>query len=90
MLKIPKLRGFRSKYPKSAVVNLDVLERIAKDGDLITPKFLKAKGLVKNMEGGVKILGEGKLTKKITLKGCLASKKAVEEIKKAGGMIKFQ
>ena len=85
MLKVPKLRGFKSIYAKSASVNLDVLERIVKDGDTITPAFFKTKGLIKNMEGGIKILGEGVLTKKIIVKGCLVSKKAVEAIEKAGG-----
>lgn len=87
LLKVPKLRGFKSLYPRAEVVNLDVLEKIAKDGEIITPAFLKAKGAVKDISTGVKVLGKGVLDKKINIQGCMASKKAAELIKKAGGTI---
>lgn len=88
LLKIPKLRGFKSMYPKSEIVNLNLLEKIAKEGDVITPEFLEEKGAIKNSSVGVKILADGNLTKPLKIEGCFASKKAVELIEKAGGTIK--
>jgi len=87
--KVPKLRGFRSIHPKKEVVTLATLDRITKDGTLVNPSFLKKVGVIDKPVNGVKILATGNLTKKITLKGCVASKKAVEVIEKAGGTIEF-
>lgn len=88
----PKLRGYRSFVLENNLcpVNLDALEKIAKDGDVINPENLLKLGIVRMIKGKrpeVKILGKGKLTKKITVEGCKVSKSAKEAIEKAGGKI---
>lgn len=83
--RIPK-RGFnnynfRVKY---AVINVSDLDRFA-DGAEITPELLKEMGLVKNQLDGIKVLGNGNLTKKLTVKASVFSKTAKEKIEKNGG-----
>jgi len=87
--KVPKVRGFRSQKPKKQTVTLSILERIAKNGDVVTPRYLNKKGVIDNSQSGVKVVATGELKKKITLSGCVASKKAVEAIEKAGGKLEF-
>lgn len=89
ILKAPKLRGFKSLVPKKEIVTLSKLDKICKDGDVVTPTYLKKKGVIGTVANGVKILSTGALTKKITLKGCLASKSAMEAIEKVGGSLEF-
>jgi large subunit ribosomal protein L15 len=89
----PKVRGYRRFVLQdySAVVNLDNLEKFAKDGDVINPENLIKAGLVGTIKGRrpqIKILGRGKITKKITVEGCKISKQAKEAIEKAGGTVK--
>ena len=89
----PKLKGYRSSVLKgySAVVNLDVLEKTSKDGETINPENLIKKGIVSRMKGRapqIKILGNGKLTKKLIVENCQFSKSAREAIENAGGVIK--
>lgn len=83
--RLPK-RGFsNAKFKKVyAVMNLDDLNKF-EDGAEVTPEILKDMGLVKNMLDGVKILGDGKLEKKLTVKAHKFSKTAKEEIEKLGG-----
>ncbi|MFA6190200.1 MAG: 50S ribosomal protein L15 [Candidatus Staskawiczbacteria bacterium] len=89
----PKLKGYRSFRVDdySAVVNLDVLEKNSKDGETINPENLIKKGLISKIKGRspkVKILGTGKITKKLVVENCQLSKSAKEAIEKAGGSIK--
>ena len=89
----PKLKGYKSFRMEdySAVVNLDVLEKTSKDGETINPENLIKKGLISKIKGKapkVKILGTGKLTKKLVVENCKTSKSAKEAIEKAGGTIK--
>ena len=89
----PKLRGYRSFSIKKdfAVVNLEVLEKNTKDGETINPENLVVKGIIRNIKGRtpkVKILGTGKITKKLVIENCKTSKTAKEAIEKAGGSIK--
>ena len=89
----PKLKGYRSFAIENyfAVVNLDVLESHSKDGETINPENLVKKGIVNKVKGRtpkVKILGTGKLTKKLVIENCTASKTAKDAIEKAGGSIK--
>ena len=96
--RIPKRRGHgknRSRTvnpdrPKVFAVNLRELENAFKDGDKIGPREMAAKKLVKTPAGRVpkvKILGLGKLTKKLTVSNCEFSKSAKDAIEKAGGEI---
>lgn len=87
LLATPKLRGFKSLYPKPAIINLEALEAKFRDGDKISPQILKEKGIIGKIEAGVKILGNGELTKKLEIVGCQASQSAKEKIEKAGGTI---
>lgn len=87
VLSTPKLGGFRSLNLKLEVVNLGDLEKNFNDNDIITADTLKAKGLIGNDRAGVKILGEGKLTKKLTFKVNKVSESAKAMIEKNGGKI---
>lgn len=87
--KIPKQRGFTSLSPKFETVTMATLERLTKAGEVVTPHYLKAKKAIGHPERGVKIVGNTDLTKKIAVKGCLASKSAAAAIEKAGGSLVF-
>ena len=91
--KYPKLRGYRFKPKKEilAIVNIEVLEKKFKTSEIVSPKTLLEKKIIGRIKGRipkVKILAKGKLTKALTIEGCLVSKSAEEKIKKAGGTIK--
>ena len=90
--KYPKLRGYRfkSRKQKIAIINIKDLEKAFKKGDLISPRSLIEKRLVRKIKGKipeVKILGQGNLTKKLIVKGFQLSESAKEKIKKAKGEI---
>ena len=83
--RIPK-RGFnnarfRTEY---ATINLSDLNRF-NDGDVVTPELLKEKGIVKKQLCGIKVLGNGTLEKKLTVKANRFSSAAVTKIESAGG-----
>lgn len=81
---IPK-RGFTNINRKEyAIVNLSTLDRF-EDGTEVTPQVLMESGIVKNLKSGVKVLGNGKLTKKLTVKANKFSASAVSAIEAAGG-----
>ncbi|OGZ65684.1 MAG: 50S ribosomal protein L15 [Candidatus Staskawiczbacteria bacterium RIFCSPLOWO2_01_FULL_37_25b] len=91
--KYPKLRGYRSFVLQDykSVVNLETLEKASEDGDIINPENLIKKGIIHIIKGKkpeVKILGNGKLTKKLTIENCKISKSAKEAVEKAGGTVK--
>jgi len=83
--RIPK-RGFNNYnfQVKYAVINVSDLNRF-KDGTEITPELLKEMGLVKKQLDGIKVLGNGTLDKKLTVKASVFSKTAKEKIEKNGG-----
>ncbi|MEK9167968.1 MAG: uL15 family ribosomal protein [Patescibacteria group bacterium] len=98
--KIPKMRGHgknrartvNAEKVRAQGVNLGVLENVFSNGDMVNPVILVQKGVVRNMKGKtpiVKILGNGTLTKKLTIERCMASKSAKDGIEKAGGTIKM-
>ncbi|MGP8243600.1 MAG: 50S ribosomal protein L15 [Bryobacteraceae bacterium] len=81
--RLPK-RGFTNIFKKRyAVVNLGRLEKL--EGDSFTVDQLLKLGIVKKLGDGVKILGTGQLTRKITVEAHQFSKAAVAKIEKAGG-----
>ena len=81
---IPK-RGFTNINRKEyAIVNLTALNKFD-DGTEVTPEVLVESGLVKNLKSGVKVLGSGKLEKKLTVKANKFSASAVSAIEAAGG-----
>ena len=82
--RIPK-RGFACINHKDIVaINVSVLDRF-EDGAEVTVDTLVECGIVKNPRDGVKILGNGELTKKLTVKANAFSKSAVEKIEALGG-----
>lgn len=84
--RIPK-RGFNNINRKEyAVVNVVKLESFD-NGTEVTPELLQQSGLVKNAKSGIKILGEGELTKKLTVKANKFSRAAQSVIENAGGKI---
>lgn len=85
---IPKLRGFTSNRPEKQEVSLSLLDTVCIDGDIVTPAFLIEKSVIKGTKGGVKILSNGDITKKITIEKCAISASAAEKVKAAGGEIK--
>lgn len=82
--RLPK-RGFTNINRKEyAVVNLETLNRF-EDGAEITPELLLETGVVSNEKSGIKILGNGSLEKKLTVKAHKFSASAKEAIEAAGG-----
>jgi large subunit ribosomal protein L15 len=83
--RLPK-RGFVNIFAKNIVtVNVGVLDAKFEDGAVIDVEALKAAGIVKNGFDGVKILGNGNVTKKFTVKANAYSVAAKESIEAAGG-----
>lgn len=94
--KLPKLRGHGVNRAKTvnadkvlpSVINVAALEQF--EGTDVSPKTLVAAGLVASRRKKapvVKILGNGELSKKLSVTGCLVSKAAQEKIEKAGGSV---
>ena len=83
--RLPK-RGFSNAKFKTtyAVINLSDLNKFDNDA-IVTPELLKEMGLVKNQLDGIKVLGNGTLEKKLTVKAHSFSEKAYKEIEKLGG-----
>ncbi|EMT45663.1 MULTISPECIES: 50S ribosomal protein L15 [Anoxybacillus] len=82
--RLPK-RGFTNIHRKEyAIVNLEVLNRF-EDGTEVTPELLLETGVVSKLKAGIKVLGNGELTKKLTVKAHKFSASAKEAIEAAGG-----
>ena len=85
-MRLPK-RGFTNKWRvEYATVNVDRLN-IFEDGAVVTPVELVESGILKNVQDGVKILGNGDITKKLTVKATKFSQSAKEKIEAAGGKV---
>ena len=84
--RLPK-RGFNNARfeTKYATINLDELNKYFNDGDVVTPEVLKERGIVKKQLSGIKVLANGTLEKKITVKAQRFSSTAVTKIEAAGG-----
>ena len=82
--RIPK-RGFKNRNTLEIVgINVSALEKF-EDGATVTIDALKEAGIVRNEKDGVKILGNGELTKKLTVQANAFSASAVEKIEALGG-----
>ncbi len=88
MRRLPK-RGFNNTQFKTdyAIVNVASLEAKFEAGAEVNEETLRAAGLVKGQFQGIKILGNGELTKSLTVKADKVSESAREKIEKAGGKI---
>ena len=89
----PKLKGYRSFVleDSTVVVNLEILNKNFKEEEIVNPENLVKKELISIIKGKmpkVKILGNGKIEKKLTIENCKISKTAKEAIEKAGGIIR--
>ncbi|WP_026486952.1 50S ribosomal protein L15 [Caldanaerobius polysaccharolyticus] len=85
--RLPK-RGFVNIFAKEyAVVNVNTLNDKFNDGDLVTPDVLLEKRIIKDIKDGVKILGDGELTKNLTVKAHKFSQNAIRKIQEAGGKV---
>ena len=83
--RIPK-RGFVNIFAtKYAIVNLSALNAAFDDGAVITPESMVEAGLASKLYDGIKVLGNGPLTKAFTVKATKFSKTAVALIEQAGG-----
>ncbi|NLP43417.1 MAG: 50S ribosomal protein L15 [Peptococcaceae bacterium] len=88
--RIPK-RGFTNIFGKEyTVINVSDLEARFQDGDVVTLESLIENGLVKKVLDGVKILGDGELTKALTVKVQKVSKTAADKIIAAGGKVEVE
>jgi large subunit ribosomal protein L15 len=82
--RLPK-RGFKCRNSKDIVaINLSLLD-VFSDGDVVDILALQSKGLISNPRDGVKILGNGEITKKLTVKVNHFSEAAARKIEAAGG-----
>ncbi len=82
--RLPK-RGFTNIFKKEhAIVNLADLERF-ENGAMVDEGALRGAGLIKGKHDGVKVLGNGKLTKKLTVRAAKFSESARKQIEAAGG-----
>ena len=87
--RIPK-RGFHNHFRKYyAVVNVGQLEERFEAGAVIDTAALIEAGLIKKLNDGVKLLGDGELNKKFTIKVVRASKSAREKVESAGGSLEL-
>ena len=84
--RLPK-RGFKNSFAKQfAEVNVSDLNRF-EDGAVVDPIALIEAGVLKNVRDGIRILGNGELTKKVTVKANGFTKSAEEKITAAGGKV---
>lgn len=84
--RLPK-RGFTNiNHKEYAIVNLDTLNRF-EDGSEVNAETLLAAGIIKKLYSGVKVLGNGKLERKLTVKVSKVSAEALKQIEALGGQV---
>ena len=83
--RLPKFGFTNNAHKEYAIINVSALNKF-KEGTEVTPTLLIESGLVKKELDGVKILGNGELTVKLTVKATKFSKSAREAIEKVGGV----
>jgi large subunit ribosomal protein L15 len=87
-MRLPKLPGFKNRFrTEYAVVNVSRLEESFSAGDVVDVESLVQKGIVKSRTAPVKVLGDGDLTKSLTVKVDKASASAKAKIEGAGGTV---
>ena len=87
--RIPK-RGFNNIFAKPLdIINLSALNAF-EDGDVVTVEALLAKGILNKCEYGFKVLGNGTVTKKVTVEASAFSQSAKEAIEAAGGKVEVK
>jgi large subunit ribosomal protein L15 len=87
-MRLPKLPGFTNRNRvEYAVVNVSRLEENFSDGDVVDGESLVAKGIVKSATAPIKVLGDGELKKKFTVRVDKVSGAAKQKIEAAGGTV---
>lgn len=85
--RLPHMRGFKPVNKKYyALVNIEALE-IFENGSEVSPEILIEKGLLKDLRDGVKILGDGEITKKLNVSANKFSGSAIAKLEAAGGTV---
>lgn len=84
--RLPK-RGFTNSLFKKdyAIINLETLDKLFNDGDAVSMETLLEMGVIRKELNGLKVLGRGEITKKLTVKAAIFSASAKEKIEAAGG-----
>ena len=87
-MRLPKLPGFKNRNRvEFSVVNVSRLEITFVDGDVVDGDALVAKGIIKSANEPVKVLGDGEITKKLTVRVDKVSGPAKSKIEAAGGTV---
>ncbi len=87
--RLPRLKGFKNPTHKEyTIINVALLEERFEAGDVVTPELLLERRIIKKLEkDGLKVLGEGELTKALTVRAHKFSKSAEQKITAAGGSV---
>ena len=89
-MRLPKLPGFRNiNRVEYTAVNVARLDEKFNDGDTVNAESLAAAGIIKNVNVPVKVLGDGEISKKLTVAVEKISKSAQAKIEAAGGKVEF-
>ncbi len=88
LLRIPKVKGFKSLKSNQETVNIKDLNKNFKEGETVNSRSLLKLGLIKTITNGIKVLSVGELNKKLIVIADAFSKEALEKINKAGGEAK--
>ncbi|MGN0038095.1 MAG: 50S ribosomal protein L15 [Coriobacteriales bacterium] len=87
-MRLPKLPGFRNINRKEYLpVNVSRIEAKYEAGEVVDGESLVAKGIIKHADSLVKVLGDGEITKAVTIKGLKVSASAQAKIEAAGGKV---
>lgn len=87
-MRLPKLPGFRNINRKEYLpVNVSRIEAKYEAGEVVDGESLVAKGIIKHADSLVKVLGDGEITKAVTIKGLKVSATAKAKIEAAGGKV---
>lgn len=89
LLRIPKVKGFKSFKPKYETINIKDLQNHFEDGDKVNARSLIKLGLIKTITNGIKVLSVGDLKKKLTVEANAFSAEAKRKIEEAGGEAKL-
>jgi large subunit ribosomal protein L15 len=83
--RLPQVRGFKPVNKKDyAIINVSDLQRFDAETE-VTPELLIERGVIRDIRDGVKVLGDGEITKKLTVRAARFSKSAIEKLQAAGG-----
>ncbi|GIV15105.1 MAG: 50S ribosomal protein L15 [Armatimonadota bacterium] len=87
--RLPRLKGFKNPTHKEyTIINVALLEERFEAGEVVTPELLLERRIIKKIEkDGLKVLGEGELTKALTVRAHKFSKSAEQKIVAAGGSV---